>query len=150
MAAAASRPPARKTAARTAAKAPAKRAPARKVVAPKAIVDLDDTPGPINLDADTGTDEPVETVHLFTLNGIDYHVPREPDATVALKFLRMRRTDPTAAQGWMLEQIVGEEGYTALMEWPGLRTRHLVQILAAVEKLAVDAAGAIAGPLGRG
>lgn len=145
MAAASTRPAARKTAA---AKRPADRA--RKAAAARATVTLDDAYGPINLDEDDTPDEPVETVHLFTLNGTDYYVPKEPDATVSLRYLRMARTDPASARGWMLEQLVGEDAYTALMDWPGLKTRHLVQILAAVERLAVDAAGAISGPLGRG
>lgn len=91
-----------------------------------------------------------DVVHLFTLDGTDYYVPREPRANVTLKYLRMARQDAAAAQGWLLEQMLGEDAYTALMEWDGLTTAILLRLLAIVEKLAVDASEAVSGPLGRG
>lgn len=91
-----------------------------------------------------------DVVHLFTLDGTDYFIPREPRANVTLKYLRMARHDAASAQGWLLEQMLGEDGYTALMEWDGLTTAILLKLLAVVERLAVDASEAVSGPLGRG
>ena len=91
-----------------------------------------------------------DVVHLFTLDEVDYFVPKEPRANVTLKYLRMARRDPSGAQGWLLEQMLGEDAYTALMEWDGLTTAILLKLLAVVEKLAVDASEAVSGPLGRG
>ena len=104
---------------------------------------------PLDLDAMPQTID-VETVHLFTLNETDYYVPLEPPARVSLKYLRMAREDAAGAQGWLLEQLLGEDAYTALMEWEGLTTDILVRLLNVVHKLAIDATEGVKGPLGRG
>ena len=47
----------------------------------------------------------------------------------------MARTDPANAQGWLLEQLLGEESYTALMDYDGLTTADLLRVLAIREAL---------------
>lgn len=90
-----------------------------------------------------------DVVHLFTLNGTDYHVPAKPGGDILLTYLQMHRQDQIAAEGWALEQILGSEAYAALMTWPGLTMGVLSQIQGAVKKLLMGAAES-SGPLGRG
>lgn len=118
----------------------------------RAVVDVPSIE-PLDLDAEPQTTSD-EVVHLFTLRGVDYYIPREPKASVSLQYLRRARQDALDAQGWLLEQLLGPEAYEALMSWDGLTTDILLRLLAIVNKLAVDAAEktreATAGPLGRG
>ena len=125
----------------------------RKVAAAKRAVVETEGIEPLDLDAEPQTTSD-EVVHLFTLNEVDYYIPKEPKASVSLKYLRMSRQDLTDAQGWLLEQLLGPDAYTALMDWDGLTADILRRLLAIVNKLAVDAAektqAATSGPLGRG
>lgn len=139
------RPAAKKTTTRRAVKQPADRMAA---AAKRASVEVAGVTA-LDLDAVEAVRD-TDVVHLFTLDEVDYFVPKEPRANVTLKYLRMARQDAAAAQGWLLEQMLGEDAYTALMEWDGLTTAILLRLLAIVEKLAVDAAEAVNGPLGRG
>ena len=78
-------------------------------------------------------------------------MPSQPSASVSLKYMRMARTEgPQAAQGWLLEQLLGTDAYDALMNWDGLTAAHLLKILAILEKIAMDASEGANRPLGRG
>lgn len=140
------RPAAKKTTTtRRAVKQPADR---KAAAAARASVEV---PGIEALHFDSSkTVDDADVVKIFSIDDTDYYVPREPRANVTLKYLRMARTDPANAQGWLLEQLLGEESYTALMEYEALTKEELLHVLAIVEKLANDAAGATSGPLGRG
>ena len=141
------RPAAKKAVARRAVKQPADRA-VKAAAAARASVEV---PGiePLHFDSSKTVDDG-DVVNIFSIDDTDYYVPREPRANVTLKYLRMARTDPANAQGWLLEQLLGEESYTALMDYDGLTTADLLKVLAIVEKLALDAAEAANRPLGRG
>lgn len=146
------RPP-RKTAAKKATAVPstptARRAPQDR--RPKATVStlVDGPVEAINFDAEpAAVDE--ATVHLFTLNETDYYVPATPRANVALQLMTRYRVDPVAAQGWLLEELLGQEAYDALAAWDGLRPEHLQQLIAAVTKLTMGSVEDATRPLGRG
>jgi hypothetical protein len=90
-------------------------------------------------------------VHIFTLNGQEFYAPKEPSAGISLEYMQMARTlGAVAAQGWLLEQLLGTDGYEALMRWPGLTARHLAVVIGILEKIATDASGDNRRPLGRG
>lgn len=91
--------------------------------------------------------EPAELVTLFYLDDEEYKVPARFPVNVALKYLRMARTEgQEVASGWLLEQVLGEDGYTALMNWGGLELEHLEQISTIAHKLVV---GELEGPKGK-
>jgi hypothetical protein len=102
----------------------------------------------INLD-EAPAAGPEETVHLFTLHGVDYYIPAEPKANISLQFMRRYREDPIEAQGWILEAMLGEEAYTALAEWEGFTNDHLRQIVGALTKILMGGVEDATRPLGR-
>jgi hypothetical protein len=115
--------------------------PVEKVLdAPSGALDLDALPEVVQ-----------ETSHLFTLNGIEYHVVSNPPPGVGLKYLRMARTqDPMLAQGWLLETLLGEDAYTALMNYDRLTDAILDQIINVILKTCLGGVEASKDPLGRG
>lgn len=126
--------------------AAAKRAPAR----PRPPVGIEAPVGAINLDA-LPQAAPDKTVHLFTLDGVDYYVPAKPRANVSLQYLRMARNEgEISAGGWLLEEMLGEEAYTALAGWDGLTTDVMSQLMGAVTKLVMGSVEDTTRPLGRG
>ena len=81
-------------------------------------------------------DAEVKMVKLFEIDGIDYLVPAEPDAGLALDVI-----DDTAQYGEvvanmrMLRRVIGDEGYQALKDCGALKGRHLAALSDAVTKL---------------
>lgn len=47
---------------------------------------------------------------------ISYTMPKKPNPGLALKFLKMARTQGEIASVWLIEQAIGEEGYDALAD----------------------------------
>jgi hypothetical protein len=126
----------------------AKRATAKRPT-PRVQKAMDAPAGAIDLDALPVIEQ--ETQHLFTLNGTEYHVVSNPSAAIGLRYLRMARThDHVTAQGWLLETLLGEDAYSALMDYDRLTDAILEQIVNAVVALTLGAVEASNGPLGRG
>jgi hypothetical protein len=114
------------------------------------VTDLVDGPiQALDLDAEPAYDpQTAARVHLFTLHGVDYYVDAEPRANVSLQFMRRYRTDPVDAQAWLLEELLGADAYTALMEWDGLTTAHLAKLTGILEQLAMGGVEDATRPLG--
>lgn len=75
------------------------------------------------------SDEAVETVPLFSIDGKEYGIPAVISASLGLKYLKMLRTQgEVVAGGWVLEEMLGEEGYDALSNFKGLTTKQLEQL----------------------
>lgn len=104
---------------------------------------------PLNLDA-----EPVpsdEMAHLFTLDDVDYMVPLHPSAGLALDYIERRSVNPSAANVWLMRELIGSEGYDALKAWKGLTGAILTQVIDNVVTLVLGALEEDpTGPLGRG
>lgn len=82
----------------------------------------------------------VETMPLFYLDGEEYRIPKTFPTNLSLQFLRMLRTDgEMVSVGWLLEEILGKDAYTALMEYKGLKPEHLQKITVVVQNLALGA-----------
>lgn len=82
------------------------------------------------------TTEEVETVELFSIDGVSYHIPTKPRVNVALKYLKMARDEGTdAAAAFLLEKLLGEEAYNALMDFDDLTDEALGQIVEAAQKV---------------
>lgn len=77
----------------------------------------------------------VELVVLFSIDGRDYTIPKKPRVNVALRYLKMAREHgPEAAQAYLLEALVGEEAYEALMNFDDLDSDTLGAIAEAAQK----------------
>lgn len=104
---------------------------------------------PLNLD-----EQPVpsgEMAHLFTLDDVDYMVPLHPSAGVALEYIERRAANPSAANVWIMRELIGAEGYEALKGWKGLTGDILGQVIDNVVGLVLGAMEeTTTDPLGRG
>lgn len=81
-----------------------------------------------------------ERVTLFTIDDVEYTVPKKPGANVTLKFLNeMRKSgnEMFAALG-LLESMLGEVKYNELLDYDELDDETLGKILEQVVKLAMD------------
>lgn len=103
-------------------------------------------PEPLHLYSDDAPDE-VEVQPLFYLDDEEYCIPVEFPTNVALQYLRQARVNgENVALGWLLEEILGEDAYAALMNYRGLRPEHLDHINTVVGQLAL---GSLDTPKGR-
>lgn len=69
----------------------------------------------------TTTNEPVDRVPLFRIDGVEYTIPKKVKANVQLKYLRsLKEEGELAATYVMLEALLGREGYEALMNYENL------------------------------
>jgi hypothetical protein len=101
---------------------------------------------PLQLYSDDVPDE-IEVRPLFYLDDQEYCIPTEFPTNVALQYLRMARVEgENVALGWLLEEILGEEGYSALMNYRGLKPEHLQHVNTVVGQLAL---GSLDAPKGR-
>lgn len=88
----------------------------------------------------------VEEVELFSIDGRAYMVPREVSPAVSLRFLKAaRQVGAELAMGELLEEMLGEEGYDALMNFKYLTQQNLVDLMELVKRHAM---GALEGPKG--
>jgi hypothetical protein len=86
----------------------------------------------------TAADQPVEMTDLFSLNGVTYQVPAKPRLNLALRYLKARReSGEMEAASLLLEQMVGGEGFDALMNYDDLTPEILEQVTTAAAKLAM-------------
>lgn len=79
-----------------------------------------------------------ETAELFSIDGETYGVWLNPPANIGLQYLKMARVrgNDIAAQ-WLMEQMIGEDGYEALMDFDSLTEESLKQIVNACEEHAL-------------
>ena len=76
---------------------------------------------------------PVEKVPLFYIDDVEYDMPARIGPNVGLKALRMARTHGAdVAEAWLLEEVLGTEGYEALMNFDDLTGTQLEQIMGIV------------------
>ena len=87
-----------------------------------------------------------ERIDVFTLNGTTYTVPAKPVAGFALKYLSYAREHgEDEAAAFLLELMLGKEGYEALSSVEDLEDSALLTIFNVCLDLAL---GAIEGPKG--
>lgn len=84
------------------------------------------------------SDEAVEQVELFSIDGVSYTIPNKVRANITLKMMRMIRTDgEMAASAWLVEELVGEEGFNALCDYDDLTDEQFEQVLKAARLIAL-------------
>lgn len=84
----------------------------------------------LNFDETTGDVNPPGQVPLFKLNGVTYTVEDRAKPALALKYLWMAKNKgESEAQLWLLEAILGEGGYEALMNYDQLTPAQLTAVM---------------------
>lgn len=100
----------------------------------------------LNLET-TGTEEEQKFVPIFTIDKKPYDLWVNPPATVGLRYLKeIRLNGADSAAVWLLYQMIGEDGYDALMDFAELKDGHLDRIL----KICREHAMGDGGNLGNG
>ena len=105
----------------------------------------------IDLDAQAKSDQPVEMVDLFHLNGKTYQVQGKPRVNLALKFMWQRKTvGELEAASNLLVEMLGEEAFQTLMEYEDLTPEILEQVCSAASKVAMGELETATGNSGSG
>jgi hypothetical protein len=105
--------------------------------------------GGIVLDADRPV-APVDVFEIFAIGDKRYYAPARPHARVELTYLyKTRHEGPDAANGYLLEELVGHEGYVALMGYEALTADDLDRIFGLLREALQGAAAAMNGPKGK-
>jgi hypothetical protein len=93
-----------------------------------------------------GRPEP-ERIDAFSINGKVYSINPKPKTNAALKYVHLARTRGNEiAIDFMLETLLGREGYEALMDFDDLSEDQLEQVITAASKIM---AGALENPKGK-
>jgi hypothetical protein len=82
----------------------------------------------------------VKRVELFSIDGEVYSVPTSVSRNVGLKYVHIARKEgPEAAADYMLESLLGQEGYEALINFEDLSEDDLKNIVEACSHIMVAA-----------
>lgn len=94
--------------------------------APSAVVvDFDTEPAPSG---------PVGRVELFRLGGVVHTIPAKARFNVALKYLWKAKTEGEEIAGqWVLEELLGTDGFVALMNHDGLTPEQFARVMTAAQ-----------------
>lgn len=91
----------------------------------EALLNQDIQTKPINFD-EREPEENEERIVVFHLNGKDYSVPKAPRMNLGLKFsLESKKYGSAVAVASLLEAMLGEEGFEALMSFDGMTAEDL-------------------------
>lgn len=100
---------------------------------------FDEAPEVVKLETGANPQEK-KYVTLFSIDGTDYDVWINPSASLGLKYIKfIRQKGQEAAAQFLLESMLGEEGYDALMNFEELLDEQFEAIFKQVEKLALGA-----------
>jgi len=88
-----------------------------------------------------------ERIPAFSINGKVYSINRRPKVNKALRYVHLARTRGSEiAIDFMLETLLGTEGYQALMDFDDLTEENLQQVVEAASKIMT---GAVEAPKGK-
>lgn len=82
----------------------------------------------------------VEMVPLFSIDDVDYCIPKEPNALMALRYLEQVKqgVSQDMAMGYLLEDLLGRDAYRALLAYQGHMTpAQLAQLFQAAQSAVV-------------
>jgi hypothetical protein len=81
-----------------------------------------------------------DRVVIAYLDDYELSMPAKMPASIALKVMRAQRKEGEAqAMMLMLEEVLGDEGFTKLIEWDSLTDDNLVDLFAVVQHVAMGA-----------
>jgi hypothetical protein len=62
-----------------------------------------------------------EMVELFSIDGKSYSIPAKPKFNIVLRYMKVVREEGSqAAEAYLLEELLGEEGFEALCSYEDL------------------------------
>lgn len=83
----------------------------------------------------------VETVPLFSIDGVEYSIVARPKVNVGLKYLHLAATQGEGiAIAYLLPKLLGTEGFLALCEYDDLEEHHLQFVMETASKIAMGVA----------
>jgi hypothetical protein len=88
----------------------------------------------------TTSDQPADRVVLFYIDDRPYSIELKPGVNVGLKYLHLVRTvGENQAMGYLLEKLLGAEGYEALMNYDDLTPEQFEKVCDVASKLTLGA-----------
>lgn len=88
-----------------------------------------------------------ERIPAFAINGTVYTIATRPKTNAGLKYIHLARTrGQEIAVDFMLETLLGKDGYQALMDFDDLTEKDLTDVITAASKIML---GAVEGPKGK-
>lgn len=86
----------------------------------------------------TGAED--KRVPAFSINGTTYYISTRPKVNKAIRYLHLTRTQGTEiAIDFMLGELLGEEGYEALMNFDDLTAEQLREVVNIASKVMTGA-----------
>lgn len=83
----------------------------------------------------TSSKKEYEKVELFSIDGKPYFIEKRPRLALALKLTKMIKAgQQEEAVVLLMEELVGEEGYEALLNYEDLDENVLAQIITAAQQ----------------
>lgn len=80
--------------------------------------------------------EPPQMVDLFEVDGVMYQVPRKPSASISLQYLDViEKYGESAANLYILREMLGPDGYKALSTCKTLDSGHLEWLVETIQGL---------------
>lgn len=93
----------------------------------------------------------VEMVTLFSIGDDEYQIPKTPSAMVGMRYLRnVREKGDDYAAAELMTELLGEDGFNALCDYPNLPDEQLEAIMKAAQKHVMGSLEKIRGNSGRG
>jgi hypothetical protein len=103
-------------------------------------------PEPVIITTEDESQEPQERIPVFTLDDVEYTMPAHIPASMSLRVLDMiRRVGQEAAVSWVLEEVLGDEAYQALLNCRSLKPSQLLAVMAVVQDHVLGAMEEAAG-----
>jgi hypothetical protein len=94
----------------------------------------------IELDSTEKEETPADRIPVFSIDGTVYDMPAEIKPHVALKYLWMlRQNNADYASAWLMETVLGKEGFEALSNFEGLTPKQFNAIRDIVQEKAMGA-----------
>jgi hypothetical protein len=119
--------------------APKKTAARKPTDRPRKRTSVKDIPMPeievLELNSEDMEEDEPDLVEIFRLDGKPYYVDRNRGAGVAMRMLKTFRVEgEEAAIADMLLELLGEQAFDDLSNYPRIRPRHLAQVLLSCQK----------------
>lgn len=98
----------------------------------------EEIPQAINFDTRPKLEEDTDRLPVFYLNGVEYSIPRRINMSVGLRFIRNRsKFGADVAITKLMEEMLGEEAYDALLGYDGVTDRDFEVITEILSKAAM-------------
>lgn len=115
-----------------------KKSPPKRAAARTAPALADEEYEVVRLDAEP--EEAEERVPLFYIGDTEYTVVKRPGVNIGLQYLHLARTSgQEIAVDYLLGKLLGDDGYKALREYDGLKSKDFERICEVAARLTLGA-----------